>query len=67
MLLKEGYINEEIMTLSLKLREMYLEIPDEKYNANSVRYDKKWHDILKLADIIKEKKKKYDHEKLKYK
>jgi len=63
-LFKNKYINENIKELSLKLREMYLSINEKKRNADSIRKDKQWHNIFKLADTIRKKKKDFDLEKI---
>jgi hypothetical protein len=60
MLLNDNYINEDIKKLSLKLREMFLSLGEEKRNADSVRNDEEWHDVLKLSDLIRGKKNEFD-------
>jgi hypothetical protein len=60
LLLKCNYINEEIKELSSELREMFLSMDEQKRNAESVRKDKNWHDILKLCDLIRNKKNEFD-------
>jgi hypothetical protein len=60
MLLKCNYINEEIKELSSKLREMFLSMDKQKRNAECVRKDIDWHDILKLCDLIRNKKNEFD-------
>jgi hypothetical protein len=59
-LLKCNYINEEIKELSSKLRYMLLSMDKQKMNAECVRKDKDWHDILKLCDLIRNKKNEFD-------
>lgn len=61
-LLKKKFINNEIKKLSIKLRKLYFEIcEDDNYrNSESVRTNKKWHELLELSDTIREKKSEFD-------
>lgn len=59
-LLNEKYINEEIKELSLKLRERFLCLNNEKFNANSIRNDEEWNEIFKLSKLIIDIKNIYD-------
>lgn len=55
LLLKDNFIDNDIKELSLKLREMFLLLEEDKRTADSVRNDKDWHDILQLSDLIRKK------------
>lgn len=61
-LIENGYIDSEIKTLSMDLRKMFVEITEnyEDICAESVRKEKGWHEILKLSDLIREKKNEFD-------
>lgn len=52
-LLKQGYINDKVMELSLNLRRLVLGIGKEKWTAQHVKSDKEWYKILSLSDKIK--------------
>ena len=59
---KAGFINEEIKTLSLQLREMSVQLLDGGIirNADAVKTNKDWHKVLELSDKIKDLKTDFD-------
>ena len=64
-LLKEGLINEEIYKKSLLLREKFRKMEHTRYwNSKSVKINRRWEEILLLADEIKEKLEIYSKEKI---
>jgi hypothetical protein len=57
-----GFINEEIKTLSLELRELSRQLLDSEMirNPNTVKTNKDWHKVLELSDRIRELKTNFD-------
>ena len=52
----QGFINWQTVLLCTIFRSKYLELnAQRKWSAEEIRRDKKWRNILNLADMIKSK------------
>jgi hypothetical protein len=66
-LLEHGFIDSEIKTLSLALREKALFLLEHKRDLDSVKTDAEWMDLFRLADKIINLKKRFDASKAGFK
>lgn len=55
-LLEKGFIDQEIYNLSLELRKEYLVLDEQpSWSVSDIKTDAHWLELMKLADLIKEK------------